>query len=367
MEGARAEAHPAGAAVTRDELARVLGELGARHSPSGVEESVDAYLTDRLSALGAPTTDTAGNIVLRIEGREPGPMRAVLAHKDEIGAMVKRIEDHGRLRVGKLGGSFPWVWGEGPVDVLGRYATVTGVLSFGSRHVSKESAQREQQESAGVRWQDAWVETKLDAAALEAAGIRPGTRLVPTVARKQPVRLGADGEYVAAYAIDDKGAVAGLLDLAARLRSPRHTTELVFTAREEIGCHGAQWYARHTDAEAVVAFEVTPVADEYGVDAGPDPVLVVADASGPLRRRPGRRARRRRGGGRRADAARIAVRVRLGCVEGALVRPRPARRLPGLRNREHTRIRDRPSRRNRRLRAGARNLARRGGELGGLG
>ena len=117
---------------------------------------------------------------------------------------------------------------------------------------------------------------------LDAAGIRPGTRLVPTAARKAPVRLGADGEYVAAYAIDDKGAVAGLLDLAERLRSPRHTTELVFTAREEIGCHGALWYGRHTEAEAVVAFEVTPVADEYGVDAGPDPVLVVADASGPL-------------------------------------------------------------------------------------
>ena len=268
--------------MTRDELAQTLGELGARPSPSGVEEPVDAYLIERLSAYGRPTADTAGNIVLRIEGREPGSLRAVLAHKDEIGAMVKRVEGRGRLRVGKLGGSFPWVWGEGPVDLLGRHATVTGVLSFGSRHVSKESAHREQQESAGVRWQDAWVETKLDAAALEAAGIRPGTRLVPTVARKAPVRLGPDGEYIAAYAIDDKGAVAGLLDLAARLRSPRHSTELVFTAREEIGCHGALWYARHTDAEAVVAFEVTPVADEYGVDAGPDPVLVVADASGPL-------------------------------------------------------------------------------------
>ena len=60
--------------------------------------------------------------MLRIEGREPGPVRAVLAHKDEIGAMVKRVEERGRLRVGKLGGSFPWVWGEGPVDVLGRHA-----------------------------------------------------------------------------------------------------------------------------------------------------------------------------------------------------------------------------------------------------
>ena len=268
--------------MTRDELARTLGELGALHSPSGVEEAVDAYLSERLSRYGDPRRDTAGNIVLRIEGREPGPVRAVLAHKDEIGAMVKRVENNGRLRVGKLGGSFPWVWGEGPVDVLGRNATVPGILSFGSRHVSKESAHREQQESAGVRWQDAWVETKLDADALDAAGIRPGTRLVPAVARKAPVRLGADGEYVAAYAIDDKGAIAGLLDLAARLRSPRHTTELVFTAREEIGCHGALWYGRHTDAEAVVAFEVTPVAEEYGVDAGPDPVLIVADANGPL-------------------------------------------------------------------------------------
>lgn len=273
--------------MTRDELAATLADLGSLHSPSGVEEAVDAYLTDRLAAAGEPRTDTAGNIVLRIEGREPGPVRAVLAHKDEIGAMVKRVEERGRLRVGKLGGSFPWVWGEGPVDVLGRHATVPGVLSFGARHVSKESPQHEQQDSTGVRWQDAWVETKLDAAALNGAGIRPGTRLVPSAARKAPVRLGADGEYVAAYAIDDKGAVAGLLDLAERLRSPRHTTELVFTAREEIGCHGALWYARHTESEAVVAFEVTPVAEEYGVDAGPDPVLVVADAYGPLDERLG--------------------------------------------------------------------------------
>ena len=118
--------------MTRDELAGTLAELGALHSPSGVEEAVDAYLVERLSAVGEPRTDTAGNIVLRIAGREPGPVRAVLAHKDEIGAMVKRVEERGRLRVGKLGGSFPWVWGEGPVDVLGRHATLPGILSFGA-------------------------------------------------------------------------------------------------------------------------------------------------------------------------------------------------------------------------------------------
>jgi putative aminopeptidase FrvX len=268
--------------ATHEAVFRTLSDLVCLHSPSGVETAVDDYLLGRLADNGGVTQDAAGNIVLRIEGREPGPLRSVLAHKDEIGALVKRIGDRGDVAVSKLGGSFPWIWGEGPVDVLGRHATVPGVLSFGSRHVSDESDHKRQQTEAGVRWRDAWVETKLTPDALTEAGVRPGSRVVPSADRKRPIRLGPDGEYVASHAIDDKGSVAGLLELAARLTSPRHTVELVFTAREEIGCHGAQWYARHTDAEAVVAFEVTPVADEYGVDAGPDPVLVVADASGPL-------------------------------------------------------------------------------------
>ena len=64
--------------------------------------------------------------------------------------------------------------------------------------------------------------------------------------------------------------------------SRSHDVELVFTAREEIGCHGAQWYARRTDAEVVVALEVVPVAKEYGLDPGPSPVIIRGDSNGPL-------------------------------------------------------------------------------------
>jgi putative aminopeptidase FrvX len=268
--------------TSREALLQTITELVCLHSPSGVEAAVDGYLLRRLAAHGRPVQDGAGNIVFRIEGRGAGPLRSVLAHKDEIGAVVKRVNGHGQLAVSKLGGSFPWIWGEGPVDVLGRHATIAGVLSFGSRHVSDESDQKRQQEQSGVRWRDAWVETKLDAAALTDAGIRPGSRVVPSAARKRPVRLGTGGEYVASYALDDKGAVAGMLELAARLKSPPHPVELVFTAREEIGCQGAKWYASRTAAEAAVAFEVTPVAEEYRIEAGPEPVLVVADSNGPL-------------------------------------------------------------------------------------
>src|SRR6185437_13189234 len=97
----------------------------------------------------------------------------------------------------------------------------------------------------GVRWRDAWVETKLTPEALAEVGVRPGSRVVPSAARKRPIRLGPDGEY--------KASVAGLLELAARVKAPRRPVELVFTAREEIGCHGARWYATRSDAEAAVA------------------------------------------------------------------------------------------------------------------
>ena len=101
-----------------------------------------------------------------------------------------------------------------------------------------------------MRWRDAWVETKLDADALAEAGVRPGSRVVPSADRKRPVRLGPDGEYVASHAIDDKGVGrrAARAGRAADV-APAHV-ELVFTAREEIGCHGAKWYASRTDAEA---------------------------------------------------------------------------------------------------------------------
>jgi len=267
--------------VSRDSLFQTLSELVSLHSPSGVEEAVNDHLLEILRGHGEPATDAAGNIVLRIKGRDSSRMVAVLAHKDEIAAMVKRIDEHGRLMVQKSGGSFPWVWGEGPVDVLGDRSTVSGVLSFGSRHVSDESPHKEQTERA-LRWRDAWVETKLGDDELAAAGVRPGSRVVPSAARKTAVRIGADGEYVGSYAIDDKGSVAGLLVLAEQLSEPRCDVELVFSAREEIGCHGAAWYAERTEAEALVAFEVTPVAAEYKIEAGPDPVLVAADSYGPL-------------------------------------------------------------------------------------
>ena len=267
--------------MSRDQLFEVVSTLTALHSPSGVEGEMDDHLMAALAPFGDPVIDGAGNIVLSIGGRGAAGKVALLAHKDEIGGLVKRVEENGRLVAQTLGDAHPWIWGEGPVEILGRHRTVLGVMSFGSRHVSDESPQRKQLDNTPVKWKDAWIETKLSAESLAEAGVTAGSRVVPARWRKRAVRLGDEGEYVACHALDDKVAVAMLLALAKRVTAPRCDVELVFTAREEVGCQGAQFYSRRTDADTLIALEVVPVAKEYAIEPGADPVLIRGDAYGP--------------------------------------------------------------------------------------
>jgi putative aminopeptidase FrvX len=261
----------------RDAVFGLVSELALLPAPSGREEAVDAWLQARLGT--ALRADAAGNRVLSLRGRGERARVAIAAHKDEIGAIVKRVEEDGRLRLWGVGDAHPWIWGETPLELLGERERVAGVLSFGSRHVSPESPQREQVEQGGpVRWRDVWVETKRSAAELAEAGVRPGTRAVLGAARRAPVRLGSGGSHVAAPALDDTVALAALVLLAETLGEPAGDVDLVFTTREEVGCQGALFYAREAAPSALVALEVAPVAAEYGTPDDARPVLIEADS-----------------------------------------------------------------------------------------
>ena len=123
-----------------EDLFKTIEELVMHHSPSGAEAEINQYLMQRFTTLGVEVwCDLADNIIAKIPGLDSSRSIAITAHKDEIGAIVKTIGDEGRVEVRKLGGAFPWVYGEGVVDLLGDNKTISGILSFGSRHVSHES------------------------------------------------------------------------------------------------------------------------------------------------------------------------------------------------------------------------------------
>ena len=262
---------------TQTKLFETISELVMCHSPSGVEDEVDRMLQKRFKALGlAPYSDASGNLIVKIPGQGGGKL-AITAHKDEIGCIVTEVKDDGRVKVRKLGGAFPWVYGEGVVDLLGDTRCVSGVLSFGSRHVSHASPQFAHKDDAPLRWADAWIETKLTASALEEAGVRPGTRMVVGKHRKAPFRLNT---HIASYTLDNKASLAVLLEVARLVKKPQPDVYLVASAKEEVGAVGALYFTRREELDALIALEICPIAPEYTVTDGVSPVLLVEDFAG---------------------------------------------------------------------------------------
>jgi putative aminopeptidase FrvX len=261
-----------------DNLFQIIEELVMHHSPSGVEAEINRFLMQRFASLGVEVWgDRADNIIAKIPGKNPDRAIAITAHKDEIGAIVKTVGDEGRVEVRRLGGSFPWVYGEGVVDLLGDTQIISGILSFGSRHVSHESPQKVQQEDTPVKWENAWIETKCSASELEAAGIRPGTRMVIGKHRKHPVRL---KNHIASYTLDNKASVAILLALAERVKQPSVDVYLVASAKEEVGAIGALFFSQNQQLDALIALEICPLSKEYPIEDGESPVILSQDGYG---------------------------------------------------------------------------------------
>jgi putative aminopeptidase FrvX len=261
-----------------DRLFATITDLVFCHSPSGAETEIDRFLLQQFQTLGIEAwVDAAGNVIAKIPGRNANQSIAITAHKDEIGGIVKTIGTDGRVEVRKLGGAFPWVYGEGVVDLLGDEQTISGILSFGSRHVSHESPQKSQQENKPVRWEHAWIETKCTVAELEVAGIRPGTRMVVGKHRKHPFRL---KDYIASYTLDNKASVAILLALAELIKQPTIDVYLVASAKEEVGAIGAMYFTQRQHLDALIALEICPLSSEYPIKDGIIPVLLSQDAYG---------------------------------------------------------------------------------------
>ncbi len=261
-----------------DRLFEAISTLVLHHSPSGQEGEVDRVIRDQLTTLNVHYwQDEAGNLIAKLPGQNPDRAIAITAHKDEIGMIVKTVKSDGRVEVRKLGGAFPWVYGEGVVDLLGDRATISGILSFGSRHVSHESPQHSHQKKKALHWEDAWVETKRSAAELAELGIRPGTRVVIGKHRKHPLRL---QDYIASYTLDNKASVAILLALAEQVKNPVVDVYLVASAKEEVGAIGALYFSQRQRLNALIALEICPLAPEYPIVDSEAPVLLSQDGYG---------------------------------------------------------------------------------------
>ena len=263
----------------RDTLCRLLNRLLVTHSPSGQEEEMEDLCRELLAERCEEVrTDPNGNVIGKIAGRASDDALLLMAHKDEISTIIRKIDDDGKIWLEPLGGCVPWVYGEGPFDVLGD-EVITGILSVGSRHTSHLSTTIADAKSKALTWEMCYLDCKLTADELAARGVRVGSRACVARSRKTPTYI---GECVAAYGLDDKAAVAVLLLAAETLRAagqaPPIDVYFAITGAEEVGAGGAAHVARRAPASTMIAVEIAPVAPEYPVKSAPEPVIFYKDA-----------------------------------------------------------------------------------------
>lgn len=258
----------------------LLTDLLAVASPPGYEWRLAEIVHRKLVALGySPEQDGAGNLFVRLSGKNPqSPLVCIAAHLDEISFVVTRIESDGSLRLQRNGGLYPWKLGEGAVEIVGDYASITGVLSMGSTHAAVADR--------AVRWEDVHVITGLTPAQLAQAGVRPGSPGVPTREMRGPVIFGDPADpLIGAWTFDDRMGVVALLRLLEVMKNenlqPLQPTIIAFVTSEEVGGLGAKALALRESPHTFIAIDGCPIPPGTPLEIDGRPGIWTYDRYGP--------------------------------------------------------------------------------------
>ncbi|AEA46933.1 M42 family metallopeptidase [Archaeoglobus veneficus] len=258
-----------------DELFGLLEKLSNAHGISGYEdeirEVIKAELEDFVDEI---KIDNLGNLIAIKNGSEQKLMLA--AHMDEIGFMVKYIDDRGFIRVTPIGGWFAQTVLNQRVILHGSKGKVYGVFGCKPPHIMQEDERKKV-----IKIKDMFVDVGASNKdeVLE-MGINIGT---PITVDRELVRL---GQKVTGKAFDDRAGIAAMIAALKETKSDA-TIYAVGTVQEEVGLKGARTSAFAIEPSAAIALDVCVATDFPGAESahmdiklGKGPAITVADAAG---------------------------------------------------------------------------------------
>ncbi len=246
--------------VDLDFLTDFLRELLNIPSPTGYSHLAIDFIEKNLQDFPAVTClrTQKGALLVRWEGENDLHPRALTAHVDTLGAMVKEIKSNGRLRLSKLG-SFAWntVEGEGCTVFKFGAGTERGCILFSQPSVHVHGAI-----VAETKREDANIEVRLDfdthtAEETCAAGISVGDYVA------FDPRVEVTNGYIRSRYLDDKACVASIVSTVKSMSSaglkPAQTTYLLISNYEEVG-HGAS-SGIPAEVEELIAVDMAAIGD----------------------------------------------------------------------------------------------------------
>lgn len=267
------------AVIDMEYLVNSLAEMLAIPSPAGYTDSIVHYMADTLDHLEIEYELTRrGAIRATIPGKVSSPDRAVVAHLDTLGAMVKNLKPNGRLEIVPIG-----YWSS-------RFAEGLRVTIFKDKGSSRGTILplkasghtfNKEIDEQPVTWDnveirvDEYVQTREDL-------IEAGFNVGDFVACDPGLEITANGFINSRY-LDNKAGVAALLAAAKALKESGQQLavdcHLLFTISEEVGS-GASAILHGDVSEMVSIDNATPAPGQNSSDFGV--TIAIKDSSGPF-------------------------------------------------------------------------------------
>ncbi len=221
---------------------------------SGFEDDIREFIREKVEAMGIEAEeDNIGNLIATVGDK--GPRVVFIAHMDELGLIVSKLENDGSLRIRKVGGVDDRSLVGRVVEIKTQKGKVMGVLGLKPPHLMTESDDRKKV----VSWEDVRVDVGTRSRqATEKLGIRV---LDPMVWKKDITYIGAD--LICARGVDDRAGCAIQLEVLEKLKDRKLPIRLTFvwSVQEEIGLRGAKVIAATMKPDYVFAIDTMTSSD----------------------------------------------------------------------------------------------------------
>ncbi len=239
----------------------LLKELTEAHGVPGQEDLIRKIVYRELKGICDIRVDWMGNVICHKKATfssTNSPKKLMLAaHMDEIGFVVKYIEDKGFLRVHPVGGWDPRMMSAQRVIVHTNEGPKKGLMMLGTKPKHLLDAA---EASRAPKHDDYFVDLGLTGDAAKAQV--PIGSMVTMDRNFQEM-----GDLFTSKAMDDRCAVFVMIEAMKALKDHGVDVYAVATVQEEIGLRGATAAGSGLHPDIVVALDVTLANDYPGIPA----------------------------------------------------------------------------------------------------
>ena len=250
-----------------------LKKLIETPSPSGFEQPVQKIIREELKeSAGYIKTDVHGNVIAA-KNPEGRPRIMLAAHCDEVGFMVRYIDEDGFIYFSSIGGVDAHIVPGQRVKIHTKSGPVLGVVGKKPIHILEEEEKKKV-----VKLSEQWIDIGIDGREEVEKIVRIGD---PVTFARGLERL--QGNTIVARGIDDK---IGTFIVCEVLKSVSHLSFsaglfVTLTVQEEVGLRGARTSAYFINPDVGIAVDVDlasdfPTADKKKqgeIKVGKGPVL----------------------------------------------------------------------------------------------